>query len=228
MNMIKDCRYKLLIKLVVLMAPLLNLSVGLAGGQDMVNCLVARVNSIPVSWFDLKVMESFGLLSNSGEVPLSTEERLDLYIDRLLVLRLAREQLQVSQEEIKTELNHLRNRLGSEMLEKKCQALGMKETDLVSYLQDKILFEKVIRTRFNQKLYVSLKEIEDYYEQVYVPEQEAEGKTPPELVAVLDEIEARLQNQRRQQQVKDWTRELRQRAEITIYSDCLNKIKEQG
>ncbi|MDY0232091.1 MAG: hypothetical protein RBR88_06380 [Candidatus Saccharicenans sp.] len=223
----KDSRYGQRIKIFVLMFSLLSLLIGLAGSQELVNCLVASVDNTPVSWFDLQVVKSFGLLSDLKEVPLSAEELLDLYVDRLLVLRLAREQLQVTKEEIKAELNDLRNKLGPEVLKEKYQALGMAENDLESYLQDKILFEKVIKTRFDQKIYISLKEIEDYYAQVYVPEQKAQGKSPAELVAVLDEIEARLQSQRRQQQVADWTRDLRQRAEIIIYSDCLNKIKER-
>ena len=227
MNRNKNFIYGQRIKIFILMFTLLNLLVRPAGSQELVNCLVASVDNTSVSWFDLQVVKSFGLLSDSKEVPLSAEELLDLYVDRLLVLRLAREQLQVTKEEIKAELNDLRNKLGPEVLKEKYQALGMAENDLESYLQDKILFEKVIKTRFDQKIYISLKEIEDYYAQVYVPEQKAQGKSPAELVAVLDEIEARLQSQRRQQQVADWTRDLRQRAEIIIYSDCLNKIKER-
>lgn len=101
----------------------------------------------------------------------------------------------------------MKARLGTEVLEEKCRLLGLKPEDLGSYLQDKILFEKVIGTRFNQRLYVSLKEIEDYYQQVYLPEQKAAGRTPPELVNVLDEIEARLQARRREERVREWTRE---------------------
>ena len=51
------------------------------------------------------------------------------------------------------------------------------------------------------------------------------GQTPAELVTVLDEIEARLQNKLREERVKEWTRELRQRAEIAIFPECLKKIR---
>lgn len=204
---------------------LLVLLTGPAAGQELLNCLVASVDHIPVTAFDLEVLKNFELLPGGGTEVLTVEERLERYIDVLLVLRLTREQLQVSQEEVGAELERLKTRLGSEVLEQKCRLLGLKPEDLGSYLQDKILFEKVIGTRFNQRLYVSLKEIEDYYQQVYVPEQKAAGRTPPELVNVLDEIEARLQARRREERVREWTRELRQRAEIVVYSDCLNRIK---
>lgn len=194
-------------------------------GQELLNCLVASVDHIPVTAFDLEVLKNFELLPGGGAGAMTVEERLERYIDVLLVLRLTREQLQVSQEEVGAELEKLKARLGPKVLEQRCQLLGLKPEDLGSYLQDKILFEKVIGTRFNQRLYVSLKEIEDYYQQVYVPEQKSAGRTPPELVNVLDEIEARLQTRRREERVREWTRELRQRAEIVVYSDCLNRIK---
>ncbi|MDI6698778.1 MAG: hypothetical protein QME85_07580 [Candidatus Saccharicenans sp.] len=194
-------------------------------GQELVNCLLASVDHQPVTSFDLEVLKTFQLLPGENTPSLTAAERLDRYIDVLLVLRLTREQLQVSQEEVRTELDRLRERLGSELFEQKCLALGLKPEDLEGYLQDKILFEKVIGTRFNQRLYVSLKEIEDYYQQVYMPEQRAAGKTPAELVSVLDEIESRLQARRREERVKEWTGELKQRAEIVVYADCLNRIK---
>ncbi len=196
-----------------------------ADGQELLNCLVASVDHIPVTAFDLEVLEKFDLLPGGNAGALTVGERLDRYIEVLLVLRLTREQLQISQEEVRVELERLKERLGPEVLEQRCHLLGLKPEDLSGYLQDKILFEKVMGTRFNQRLYVSLKEIEDYYLQVYVPEQKAAGRTPPELVTVLDEIEARLQASRRQKRVKEWTGELRQRAEIVVYEDCLNRIK---
>lgn len=195
-----------------------------ANGQELLNCLIASVDHTPVTLFDLEVMTVFDLLPGGNNERMTAEERLEKYIDIVLVLRLTREQLQVSQDEISSELDRLKNLLGAEVLEQKCQLLGLKPEDLSTYLQDKILFEKVIGTRFNQRLYISLKEIEDYYHQVYVPEQKATGKTPLELVAVLDELEARLQTRRREERVKEWTRELRQRAEIVVFADCLKRL----
>lgn len=199
--------------------------IGPGSGQEQINCLVASVDNIPVTWFDLEVLKAFNLLPSTTDKFLTAEDRLEKYIDVLLVLRLTREQIQVTREEVGAELERLRNRLGPEVFDSRCQALGLRPEDLTGYLQDKILFEKVIGTRFDQRLYISLKEIEDYYQQVYLPEQKAAGRTPAELVAVLDEIEARLQNKLREERVKEWTRELRQRAEIVIFPECLKKIR---
>lgn len=208
-----------------LLALLFFMVIGPGSGQELLNCLVASVDNIPVTWFDLEVLKAFNLLPGTNNESLAAEDRLEKYIDVLLVLRLTREQLQVTPEEVGAELERLKNSLGAGEFDSRCQALGLKQEDLTGYIQDKILFEKVIGTRFNQRLYVSLKEIEDYYQQVYVSEQIAAGKTPAELVTVLDEIEARLQNKLREARVKEWTRELRQRAEIAVFPECLQKIR---
>lgn len=196
--------------------------------QELVNCLVAVVDGSPISLFDLKVIESFKLLPESGsEIYQDKEEVLNNYINQLLVVELTREQIKVSQEELEKELEQLKEQLGKSIFEEKCQLLGMKETDLVPYLESKLLFEKIIGSRFSQKFYISLQEIEDYYQKVYVPEETAKGRKPAEMVNVLDQIEARLQNQKLTQQIREWTDELRQRAEIFINFNCLKKAQEE-
>lgn len=195
-----------------------------ASGQELINCLVASVDNQPVTLFDLRVAKTFNLLGGSSGESISAEDILNRYIDMLLVLRLAREQISLAPEEIKAELEKVKERTGSEAFEVRCRELGLKPEDLSSYLQDKILFEKVIGIRFSQRLYVSLKEIEDYYQKIYVPEQKAAGREPAGLVDVLNEIESRLQARRQEERVREWTQELRQRAEIIIYSECLKRL----
>jgi hypothetical protein len=168
-------------------------SPGRAQEEQLIDCLAAIVNGLPVSLFDLKVAESFRLLEADSEIYNDREKLLDEYVNHLLVLELARGQLGVSQKELAQEIDRLKKTYGEQELEEKLTALGMKENDLTPYLQNKILYDKIINSRFNQKMYVSLKEIEDYYNKIYVPEEKARGRTPAELVNALDEIEAHLQ-----------------------------------
>ncbi|MGC8891493.1 MAG: hypothetical protein C0168_05575 [Candidatus Aminicenantes bacterium] len=210
--------------LLILLFLLLSLVVRPTSGQEVIDCLVAEVDGVPVSLFDLKVVEAFQLIGSVPEVYKDKEEMLNSYLDRLLVLELAKGQLGASQEELNQEVDRLKNIFGHQEFEEKLASLGMKESDLFPYLQQKILYDKILSSRFNQKLYISLKEIEDYYQQVYVPEEKAKGGVPREMVNVLGEIEAQLQKIKAGQQLKEWVQELRQRADITIYLDCLRKI----
>jgi len=217
-------KLRVVICLTILILSILNL----APAQELINCLVAMVDRAPVSLFDVKVVESFRLISGFGpDVYKSKNELADRYIDEILVLGLAKEQIKVSREEVEKELARLKSELGNSVFEEKCQALGLKEENLLPYLQNKLLFERIVGSRFNQKFYISLKEIEEYYQNVYVPEETARDLKPAELVNVLDEIEARLEQQRREQQINEWTKELRQRADITIYPDCLKRIEDK-
>jgi len=200
-------------------------SPGRAQEEQLIDCLAAIVNGLPVSLFDLKVAESFRLLEADSEIYNDREKLLDEYVNHLLVLELARGQLGVSQKELAQEIDRLKKTYGEQELEEKLTALGMKENDLTPYLQNKILYDKIINSRFNQKMYVSLKEIEDYYNKIYVPEEKARGRTPAELVNALDEIEAHLQKIKAGQQLQEWLQELRQRADITLYQECIKKIK---
>jgi len=193
--------------------------------QTLVNCVVARVDEITITWYDLKVIETFGLIGENDQNNYSVEQTLHQYLSRLLVVRLAQEQVQVAEDELEAELEKLKINLGPGQFEERCLRLGLKEADLKNYLRDKLLFDKVIGTRFNQKVYVSLKEIEEFYHQVFVEEEKKKGRTPPELTAVLDVIELRLQAEKRKRQIEEWNEELKQRAEISVYLNCLNNFK---
>ena len=66
---------------------------GLAEGQVLVNCLVAMVDEMPVSLYDLKIIDLFGLEPELTLIdrPLKKEDLVNIYINELLVVNLARE-----------------------------------------------------------------------------------------------------------------------------------------
>jgi hypothetical protein len=222
---IKHHFFRLLVLFVFYMG---NLSLVSLGGQVPVNCVVATVNEKPVTLFDLKVMRTFDLVSEAQEGIYDQQEKyLESFIDQMLVRELVREQLKVTEEEIGQELKQIKEGMGEQNFNEQLLELGLTETDLRLYLEGKILFDRVIGSRFTPKSYVSLKEIEEYYQNEYVPEQKARGQTPAELLQVLGELEGKLQKIKRSKEIKEWMQELRQRAEIIINSDCLKKFEKQ-
>jgi len=198
-----------------------------ARAQVLVNCVVAVVDDVPVSLFDLKVVILFGLEPELAqtESPLKKEDLVNIYIDELLVLNLARGQINLSQEEIDQEIGRARARLGSQLFENKCQTLGIEADHLIPYIENKLLFERIVNSRFSQKVHISLQELEDYYNNTYVPEVRAKGQAVPEMVNVLTEIENKLQAIKAKEQLTQWLQELRQKARIVINQDCLEKVE---
>jgi len=197
-------------------------------GQVLVDCVLAMVKEKPVTLFDWKIVKSFNLISESQEgIYEGQNEFLEAYVDQILILELAREQIKIEEEEIKQEIIKSRTKIGPENFDQKLLKLGLSEQDLRPYIQGKLLFDKVIGSRFSQTSYVSLKEIEEYYQNEYVPQQKARGQTPAELFQVLDELERKLQRNKRKKEIKGWMEELRQRADIIINQDCLKKTEIQ-
>ncbi len=195
------------------------------GRQNMINCVLATVDEKPITLFDIKVIRTFNLVSEVQEGIYEGHKKfLESYIDQMLILELAREQLRVSADEIKSEINRTKEKLGMEEFNSRLRELGLSEEELFTYFEAKILFDRVVGSRFTQKSYVSLKEIEEFYQNEYVPQQRARGEPVADLFQVLDELEARLQRTKRHKEIKEWTEELRQRADIIINSDCLKKL----
>mgnify|MGYP000850236443 FL=1 len=199
----------------------------LSEAQVLVNCLVAVADDVPISLYDLKVVILFGLEPEpfQRELPLKKEDVVNIYIDELLVLNLARGQINISQEEIDQEIGQTRARLGSQLFEEECQSLGIEADHLIPYIENKLLFEKIVKARLSQRVPVSLQELEDYYNHTYVPETKAKGQPVPEMVNVLTEIEDKLQAIKARGQLSQWLQGLRQKARIIINQDCLEKVE---
>ena len=199
----------------------------LSEAQVLVNCLVAVADDVPISLYDLKVVILFGLEPEPSqrELPLKKEDVVNIYIDELLVLNLARGQINISQEEIDQEIGQTRARLGSQLFEEECQSLGIEADHLIPYIENKLLFEKIVKARLSQRVPVSLQELEDYYNHTYVPETKAKGQPVPEMVNVLTEIEDKLQAIKAREQLSQWLQGLRQKARIIINQDCLEKVE---
>ena len=75
--------------------------------------------------------------------------------------------------------------------------------------------------RFNQNAPVSRTDVEKYYQDVYVPEQERLGVPASPLSDMMTIIETRIRERNRLGQVAAWVAGLRERAEIQIKPDCL-------
>ncbi|HRD01628.1 MAG TPA: hypothetical protein PLP57_03155 [Candidatus Saccharicenans sp.] len=198
-----------------------------AGAQVLVNCLVAIVDDVPVSLYDLKIVSLFTLEPGLAltEKPLNKEELVNIYINEILVVNLAREQVNISREEISREIEAIKTRLGSQLFEEQCQTMGIGVDQLIPYVENKLLFEKIVNSRFSQKVHISLQEMESYYNNVYAPEVRARGQEVPDMVNVLNELENHLQAVKAREQLTRWMKELSQKARVIINYDCLEKVE---
>lgn len=189
------------------------------GPAQTVDGIAAVVNGKAVTLVDLKIAVRFAL-AGAGDPP-SLEEALGQIIERGLVIDFAGGRIAAGADEVEAALREISSGMGPEAWRRSLEEFGMEEKDLKPYIEENILFRKILDARFSQVFPVTIPEIEDHYRNVYVPESRAAGAEPLPLVQVLDRIESRLQNEKKKQQIADWIANLKRQADIRIHENVL-------
>jgi hypothetical protein len=194
---------------------------GAAGAQqrsEVVDGVAAVVNGLVVTLADVRIAEAFGLVE-SGPSAVPEERRrfiLERLIDQKVVTDLAPERTPVDPARVSLELGRLLARIGRDEAKARLDAFGLEADDLRPYLEEAILSETIVANRFLHGAGVSLREIEIYYAETFVPEQVKLGRTPLPMIDVLDALESQLQAAKTESQVALWIKNLRLQADIEI------------
>ena len=96
--------------------------------------------------------------------------------------------------------------------------IGMNEEDLRSLIQQRLQVEAYIEERFAPLIFVSLEEIEVYYQGTWSQQKRDEGGPVPPLAAVREQLRELLRAERLAAEVRRWTDQLRLRANVDIYA----------
>jgi len=194
---------------------------------QVVDCIVAEVDGQVITLTDVRILLAFSIRPEAGgdESPSPARQTLEGVIDQKVIVGMVRENIAVTGEEVAALLADLKKEFEVEEWQHKLEAFGLKEQDLHPYLEEKLRYEKIIRLRFIQDVDVNLREIEEYYSEVYVRAETAQGRVPRPMTQVLDDIEAQVKKKKTEQQVASWVRSLRGRADIKVKTDCLELIK---
>jgi hypothetical protein len=188
--------------------------------RQVEDCVAAVVDGKAVTLVDVRIARRFGLhAGDPAEASLSAV--LDRLVEQKLVFDLARGPSSPSDEEIAAALGETAGRLGPEAWARALAEFGMVEADLRPFVEETIGYRKALAGRFSQAAPVTIKEIEAYYQDVYVPGQQAAGEEPAPMVQVLDRIESRVQERKRDELIAEWTGNLKAQAEIFVNRDCL-------
>ncbi|MBN1221662.1 MAG: hypothetical protein JXB23_00335 [Candidatus Aminicenantes bacterium] len=187
--------------------------------KEIVDRVEALVNDDLITLSDLKIITAFGLFS-SGNVAgenADLERYLDELIDRKVVLQLAGEAPPIQKDVLDTYIDEIIVRLGAVRFRGELQRFGMDRKDLEPYVIEWLAFRKIITDRFKTSASVSLKDIENYYELKYLPEQKEKGREAKPMLDVLNEIEESLKQEKNKKQIEEWIDNLRKKSEIQIF-----------
>lgn len=105
-----------------------------------------------------------------------------------------------------------------EQLIARLAAAGMNEEDLRNLIQQRLQIEAYIDERFAPLIFVSLEEIEAYYQGTWIQQMRDKGEPVPPLAAVREQLRESLRAERLAAEVRLWTDQLRLRANVDIYA----------
>ncbi|MFQ5721321.1 MAG: hypothetical protein ACE5GI_02355 [Candidatus Aminicenantales bacterium] len=184
---------------------------------EVIDRIVAVVNNQVITLTELKIARAFRLYpAPKSKQIMPASFYLEKLIEQRLVTQVAGQQVKVENSEVEAYLEKIRNNLGPKVLEAKLQEFGLGKDDLEKYIYQRILEDKIIRQKLFQNVAVTLEDIENYYQQIYLPSQKAKGFKPQPLLEIVNKIEAVIKENKRREQVKDWIANLKRQADIQI------------
>ncbi len=101
------------------------------------------------------------------------------------------------------------------------KSFDMEWQDFKEFIREKVIFEKVVRENFQMKITVQFKEIEEFYNQVYLPTQKKLNLQPRSIIEMAPLIEMHLRKISTTASLSGWLQEV-----MTSYR-VLNLLKEE-
>ncbi len=191
------------------------------GVQEKIDGIIAIVNAEIITLTDLKICIAFSLYHQDMDVFSENdyEQTLEELINQRLIIQMTGKNAFVSQDEIEDSLREISELLGSDNLKKQLEHFNMELVDLNDFLEEKLLYEKIIFNKFGQSTSVKLMEIEDYYNQTYVLQQKSQGEEPLPMMEMLHTIEAAINREKSSLLEEEWVNNVRQEADIQKFTD---------
>jgi hypothetical protein len=127
---------------------------------------------------------------------------------------------QVQVEAIEDQVAAIRARYPDQVtFEQALHTVGLDENGLRQLVARQLAILSYIDERLGPRVFVSLEDIRAYYQSTLVPELQKQGKTVPPIEQVREDIRRVLKEQRLNDEMMSWLRELRTQADIVDYFD---------
>ena len=108
---------------------------------------------------------------------------------------------------------------GKEALERRLEESDLDRQILRQIVARQVMVLIYIEERLGARVFVGLEDIQQYYDDVLVPDLTQRGQTVPALQDVREAIRSVLREQRMNEELEKWTVELRSRADIEDFLD---------
>ncbi|MDX1643847.1 MAG: hypothetical protein R3244_05755 [Thermoanaerobaculia bacterium] len=186
--------------------------------------IVAVVDEDPILWSDIERTIELGLIERQVDEDDATFVRRVL--DRLVEMKLRFHEIDrfgfedLPLAEVDRQMEAIRERFADrEAYRAKLAELGLTPEEVREILARRLVVTSFVEQRLGPRVFVSLDDIRRYYERTLVPEMERRGEEAPELSAVRESIRRVLREQRLNEEIAEWTEELRLEADVVVYLD---------
>jgi parvulin-like peptidyl-prolyl isomerase len=105
---------------------------------------------------------------------------------------------------------------GNEELLVFLNSIGMNYEDFENEVRKQLSIREFINLRFRPFVNVQIEEAEKYYNEVYKPELESEGKTAPSFAESFETIQSNLAASRVLERTKEWLDQLKKDASVYV------------
>lgn len=193
-------------------------------GGTLKDRVVAVVDEDPILESDLSRAIALGFSQRrAGEAEAAFRRRaLEALIeDRLRFHEVDRFGFEdVPVEDIEEELAKIRDRFGSPAeFQKVLRDNGLKAESVRQLVTRQLLVWTYVKERLGPGVFVDAESINRHYRERLVPEMRRQGKTPPPVEDLRQDILEVLQEEKLNQEIHKWTEELRRKADIAVYLD---------
>lgn len=193
------------------------------------DAIVATVDEAPILVSDVERAIALGLAQPSADEDATAfRQRVlqELIDDRLRIQEVERfgfEELPLAA--IEAEVEKIRARFDSqEAFRRHLRQLDLDEDDLRQLVTRQLLVLIYVEERLGPRVFVDSDDIRTYYQRVLAPQLEAAGAEIPQLNDVRGRIREVLRQQRLNEEIRDWTQELRLGAAVQTFQDRLQAI----
>jgi hypothetical protein len=206
-----------------------------SASPELLDSVVALVNDDVLLESDVEEEERFAAFepfTTAGAVN-PRQEALGRLIDRTLVGEQMRRQAvipEISDEQLNKELMQVRKTLPECVKyacttdagwEDFCRAHGFSTEQIAARWQLRMQLLKFIEQRFKTGIRISEVEIQQYYDQTFVPQFRERKLTPPPLTSISDRIEEILLQQRVNVLLEEWLKSLHDQGSVQILDPSL-------
>lgn len=191
------------------------LMVGLARGQEVLDRIVARVETDIILLSEVRALERYQLFVDGKSE--TDEQVLDRLIDQWIVRNEAKAALfaQPSDNDVKRSLERLKRSFSSaEEYEERRKQSGLTDDDIERMTRALLYLSSYLDSRFRASIQIADKDIEEFYKTRIIPRAESRDQTPPTLDAARGFIQEALVQRAINEQSDRWLKESRARLRV--------------